>query len=117
MFHALGYDPKFDSSLTNQCEFGFCFDDPAQEKSVKTLMEQIPHYVFASDDGINFGELFATTCNDSPADSQRYKEAIAALVDTKEIEVVSPDGSKRLKATTIRDTDLLIPSKQMTFSY
>lgn len=117
MFHALGYDPKLDSSLSNQYDLGFCFDDPAQERSVKTLTEQIPHYVFANDDGISFGELFATTCNDTPADSQRYKEAIAALVDTKDIEVVSPEGSKRLKATTIRDTDMLIPSKQMTFSY
>lgn len=117
MFHALGYDPKSDSSLSNQFELGFRFDNPAKEQSHNTLMEQIPHHVFANDEGLTFGELFATTCNDSPADSQRYKEAIASLVETKEIEVVSPGGSQRRKATTIRDTDRLIPSKQMTFSY
>ncbi len=117
MYHVLGYDPRADSSLSNQLELGFCFDDPAQEHSVSTLTEQIPHYVFANDEGISFGELFATTCNTSPADSLRYKDAIETLINQKEIEVTSPDGKRRLKASTIRDTDRLIPSKQLIFSF
>ncbi|MEW8026619.1 MAG: three-Cys-motif partner protein TcmP [Candidatus Thiodiazotropha endolucinida] len=117
MFHTLGYDPNLDSSLLNQFELDFCFDDPAHKNSVKMLKEQIPHHVYASDTGISFGELFATTCNNSPADSQRYKDAIASLINIKEIEVYSPDGSQRRKATTIKDTDLLIPSKQITMSF
>jgi hypothetical protein len=117
MYHVLGYDPRADSSLSSQMELGFCFDNPAKEQSIDTLMEQIPHYVFANDEGISFGELFATTCNTSPADSQRYKEAIESLVVHKEIEILSPDGKRRLKASTIRDTDQLVPSKQLILPY
>jgi len=116
MYHVLGYEPKADSSLSNQLELGFCFDNPAKDRSINTLMEQIPHYVFAHDEGIAFGELFATTCNTSPADSLRYKEAIESLVVQKEIAIISPDGKRRLKASTIRDADRLVPSKQLVLA-
>ncbi|BAZ94615.1 uncharacterized protein FOKN1_2238 [Thiohalobacter thiocyanaticus] len=114
MYHVLGYDPASDSSISNQLELGFCFDDPAQDRSIAMLMEQIPHHVFSHDEGISFGELFATTCNSSPADSTRYKQAIASLAELKEIEIFSPEGNRRLKSTTIKDGDRLIPSRQLT---
>ncbi|MCU7858513.1 MAG: three-Cys-motif partner protein TcmP [Candidatus Thiodiazotropha sp. (ex Lucinoma kastoroae)] len=117
MYEVLGYDHKYDLSNSNQLGFDFLFDNPAEERSVNLLMNQLPHYIFSHDEGISFGELFATTCNTSPADSIRYKKSVEQLYSHKEIEILSTDGKKRTKATTIRDTDRLIPSKQRSFSF
>jgi three-Cys-motif partner protein len=117
MFQALGYSPKQDDSITGQSKLGFCFDDPAAQASVTTLMEQLPDIIYANQGGISFGEIFAMTCNSSPADSAKYKEALSQLVQQKDIDIVSPDGKRRLKASTITDKDQLIPSRQTSFKY
>ncbi|UXI66099.1 hypothetical protein N4264_15225 [Tahibacter amnicola] len=80
-------------------------------------MEQLPPLIYAHDDGLSFGELFATTCNLSPADSVRYKEALERLVQHKEIDIVGQDGARRLKASTITDKDQLLPATQKTFGF
>ena len=77
MFQALGYSADQDDSLTGQGNFGFCFDDSAANASVTTLMEQLPDIIHANQEGISFGEIFAMTCNTSPADSAKYKEALS----------------------------------------
>ena len=117
MFRGLGYSADRDRSFTGQGAFGFCFDDLAGESSVTTLMEQLPPLIYAHDDGLSFGELFATTCNLSPADSVRYKEALERLVQHKEIDIVGQDGARRLKASTITDKDQLLPATQKTFGF
>lgn len=117
MFHALGYSAEQDDSLTGQSSLGFCFDDPAADASVATLMEQLPDIIYANQEGILFGELFAMTCNTSPADSTKYKEALSKLVQQKDIEIISPDGKRRLKASTITDKDQLIPSRQTSLKF
>jgi len=117
MFQALGYSAALDDSITGQTKLGFCFDDPAEAASIETLMEQIPHIIYANQEGILFGELFAATCNTSPADSAKYKEALARLIQQKDIEIISPDGNRRLKASTITDKDQLIPSQQTAFQF
>ena len=114
MFQALGYHAKHDHASAGQGLLAFGFDDVATDASVGTLAEQLPRYIFARDEGIGFGELFARTCNSSPADSDRYKRALQTLIEVKDIEVVSPTGGRHLKASTIRDADLLLPSKQFT---
>ena len=81
------------------------------------MTEQLPHIIYANQEGISFGELFATTCNTSPADSTKYKEALARLVQLKEIEIVSPEGGRRYKASTVTDKDQLVPSKQTSFGF
>lgn len=61
MFRMLGYDPARDLQLSGQTELlGFEFDDFARQISIDALMEQIPAIVYAHDEGISFGELFAT---------------------------------------------------------
>lgn len=116
MFRVLGYSADRDRAFTGQDPFGFCFDDIAGESSVSSLMTQLPQLIYAHEDGLSFGELFATTCNLSPADSARYKEALGRLVQHKEIAVVAPDGARRLKASTITDKDQLLPAPQKAFS-
>lgn len=117
MFRALGYSADRDASFTGQSSLGFCFDDPAEQASVTRLMEQLPRIIYANQEGTSFGELFAMTCNTSPADSMKYKEALARLTQLKEIEIVSPDGNRRQKASTITDKDQLVPSKQTSFGF
>ena len=117
MFQALGYSAAQDDSLTGQENFGFCFDDLASKASVKTLMDQLPDIIYASQEGISFGALFAMTCNTSPADSSKYKEALSQLVQQKDIDILSPEGHRRLKASTITDKDQLIPSRQTSFEF
>lgn len=114
MFHALGYDPTHDSHYTKQdaFKFGFEFDQVAAKTSTDTLMEQLPRLIYSNDSGVTFGELFATTCNTSPADSDKYKGALAKLVAEKDIEIQSPKGERRLSATTIKDGDRLLPARQ-----
>lgn len=80
MFQALGYSPKLDDSITGQGNLGFCFDDSASKASISALMEQLPRIIRANEEGISFGEVFAATCNTSPADSAKYKAALALLV-------------------------------------
>jgi len=71
-------------------------------------MEQLPRVIHARPEGMSFGELFAATCNTTPADSSKFKEELAKLVAHKEIEIVSIDGSRRHSSNTITDKDQLI---------
>ena len=117
MLQVLGYSADRDESYTGQTSMGFCFDDHAGEASATTLMEQLPRLIFANEAGLSFAELFATTCNATPADSNKYKEARARLVAQKEIEIVSPDGSHHFKSSMIGDKDQIIPSRPMFFGF
>jgi three-Cys-motif partner protein len=113
----LGYESKYDSSYTNQTEFGFCFDDTAHEKSINALITDIPHLVYARDNGISFGDLFSMTCNNSPASAEIYKKAIEHLIQYKEIDVFSKEGSRRLSANTICDSDILSKPTQSSILF
>lgn len=117
MFQALGYCPSRDDSLTGQASLGFCFDDHAAKQSVRALMEQLPRLIYAYQDGILFGQLFAATCNTSPADSAKYKEALMELAKQREIEIISQDGCHRQKAGTITDSDKLRLPRQTHFTF
>lgn len=115
MFQMVGYDPDHDSTLKGQFELGFEFDDVARRASIATLMEQIPHLIYSHDEGIGFGELFATTCNDSPASADIYRSAVGTLIQHKIVEVISLDGSRRRSAQQIKPSDQVIPPDQRSF--
>lgn len=65
--------------------------------------------------GVSFGYLYAATCNTTPADGQRYKEALGRLIDHGEVVVMSPKGEGRRKASTIGDEDMIRRSQQRSF--
>ena len=116
MFHGVGYNPDHDAAFKRQFELGFEFDDVARASSVAALMDQIPRRIYAHDAGMTFGELFATTCNESPASAAIYRDAIERLRQEKALEIVSADGSRRLSANTIRSSDqLTAPAQQSLF--
>ena len=116
MFNMLGYDPVRDERLSGQRRLGFEFDDAARCASVAALVEQLPRYVYATDEGVTFGTLFATTCNDTPATAELYKKAVEVLIERRTIEVVGADGAKRRSAQQIKPSDqLLIPIQRSIF--
>lgn len=116
MFHLVGYDPDHDSSFAGQHGLGFEFDDVARKSSVRTLMAQIPGLVYARPEGLTFGELFASTCNDSPASAEIYREAIENLIHEKVLEVVGEDGATR-RSAQIKGTDRLLAPQQGRFIF
>ena len=116
MFSALGYIPRNDADFTGQGSL-FCFDDDAKQKSVSTLMEQIPHLIYPDPDGMTFGEMFATTCNMSPASADVYRHSLGHLIELGEIEVVGQDGSHRRSPNRIHDSDQIIAPKQRRLFY
>lgn len=75
MFRALGYSAARDRDFTGQDAFGFCFDDHAGESSIGSLMTQLPQLIYARDDGLSFGELFATTRRPSRTVARPWRNA------------------------------------------
>ena len=92
MSKALGYIPSQDSLFTGQASLGFCFDESAKDTSVNALIKQMPNHIYHDDEGITFGEMFATTCNESPASADIYCKALGMLMELNEVEVISSDG-------------------------
>ena len=116
MCQMVGYDPDRDAVYKGQSTLGFEFDDVARKASIAALNEHIPRRVYANNEGISFGELFATTCNDSPASAHIYRESIGELLKHKAVEVVSVDGVKRRSAQQIKSSDqIMSPSQSQLF--
>lgn len=114
MFQMVGYDPEHDAAHKNQSTLGFEFDDVARKASIAALNIHIPRRVYANDEGLSFGELFATTCNESPASAVIYRDSVGFLLEQKAIEVISPDGGKRRSAQQIKANDQIVAPSQRT---
>lgn len=114
MFQMVGYDPDYDFAHRGQADLGFEFDDVARTRSIAALNEQIPVRVYSHDEGISFGELFATTCNNSPASANIYRTAIEGLIERKIVEVHGVDGVRRRSANQIKATDQIVMPNQRT---
>lgn len=112
MFQMVGYDPEHDSRFKNQFSLGFEFDHVAKDASVATLMEQIPRLIYSHEEGMSFGELFAKTCNTSPASAAIYRDAIGKLIDEKMIEVIGEDGVQRRSGQQVKAKDQILPPRQ-----
>lgn len=117
MFQMVGYDPAHDSQYLKQSALGFEFDDVAKSASITALIDHIPRRVYADDTGISFGELFATTCNSSPATARIYREAVGRLIAEHVIEVVPADGGNRRSAAQIKPTDQLLAPRQRAIQF
>lgn len=103
--HTMGFLQQFDG--------GFRFDDIAKSKSDEALTAQLAEYVFNSSAPKTFSNLFAETCNGSPATATMYKEALANLLRERSIEIHSADGRRRKGARYITDTDVIEQSRQL----
>lgn len=117
MFQMVGYDPGFDNKFKNQFDLGFEFDNVAKDASIATLMEQIPRLIYSHYEGMSFGELFAKTCNTSPASAEIYRDAIGNLLTEKTIEAIGVDGTNRRSGQQVKATDQIMPPRQRGFFF
>lgn len=108
MFQMMGYDPKKDNAYTGQTLLDFGFDDVARRLSIASLAEQLPISIYATDEGLTFGELFVSTCNSSPATASIYKEALGLLMREQVVDVYGSGGEKRKSHTAITSDDRLV---------
>jgi three-Cys-motif partner protein len=114
MFEVLGYVSENDDKHTGQSAL-FCFDDVARTRSTNQLVEQIAPLIYADPEGVTFAELFATTCNLSPASADIYKDALSQLRGHREIEVISAATGRSTDAK-IRDEDRIkVPDQRNLF--
>lgn len=112
MFQMVGYDPDHDDDFKRQPGLGFEFDDVAKEASIDALMQQIPRLIYSHDEGVTFGELFAKTCNTSPASAAIYRDAIEKLIGEDVIEVIGDEGAHRRSGQQIKAKDQILPPRQ-----
>lgn len=117
MFSMPGYVPSRDENVTGQLDLGFNFDSDDKLRSVQSIARQLPDIVYGCSAGITFGDLFANTCNTTPAHTDIYREAAGVLMSEKDIEVVDKDGRKRRSYQRIHDDDrFLRPSQFKLFT-
>lgn len=104
MFSAIGYSPENDPAVTGQDSL-FLFDNPASQRSIDALATQLPRLIRAHPELQTFGDVYSRNCNSTPADSQKFKEAISKLIELGELEVTGKNGQKRRSATAISQHD------------
>jgi hypothetical protein len=108
----LGYDPKKDESFTGQPDFNF--DKSSRERSIRSLREDLPEFMFRQTDGIEFQRLLEETCNTTPASSDIYREVLGELLIDKDISVTNKEGGQRRKGDSIEKTDIIKGNRSPT---
>jgi len=109
--NAIGFDP----SKQNRLPFGF--DLVAEEESFQALRLQLLKLVYEQPEAINFGKLYESTCNFTPATAALYKKALANLIEDKYLIVTGLNGSRRRSAQQIKDDDLIERPRQPRFFF
>jgi three-Cys-motif partner protein len=102
--HTMGFMQEFTG--------GFRFDDVARHESDSALREQLAVRIYALDRPKTFGEVFAATCNESPATAGMYKDTLAVLAQERDIIVTGADGRPKRHARYMTDTDVIRRSDQ-----
>ncbi|UIF90059.1 three-Cys-motif partner protein TcmP [Cupriavidus sp. UYPR2.512] len=92
---------------------GFRFDDVARTRSDKELVIQLARRIADQTAPKSFSQLFAETCNGTPATASMYKDALATLIAEGGIAVRSIDGKTRYRSRYISDADLVDMPKQL----
>ncbi|CAL8477413.1 three-Cys-motif partner protein TcmP [Caballeronia sp. S22] len=91
---------------------GFRFDDIARDKSDRELVIQLAKRISSQSTPKTFSQIFAETCNGSPATAGMYKSALATLVAEGQATMHSVDGKARYKDRYMLDTDVVARPKQ-----
>lgn len=108
----LGYDPNEDPNVTKQTAFDF--SDAARERTRAALIEEIPRrLVAAHGDGITFGQLFQSTCNETPATQDLIAAVVRDLCVAGELEKRGGEGERRASTTLPHADDILRVARQV----
>ncbi len=112
----IGYNTNYDNIASAQhlLDFGdaHSFDHDSEEKSINILTNQISEMIF-NRDAVKFSSLMDNIANRSMADEKVIKKTLEQAMLQKDLIILDPKGKKRLKYTTIKSSDLIIPNKQL----
>lgn len=101
----LSYDPSEDGSL-------YLFADSDRENARNELLEDIPRLISESGDAVVVSDFYASIYNETPAHTD---DVHAAIIESSEIEVITPTGGTRRKSNTITVNDILKFKSQRSF--
>jgi len=101
----LSYDPQHEGAL-------YLFDLDGRSTALEQLTDDVPRVISDAGDIIQVGEFYEGIYNATPAHADDIHRAI---IDSPDIEVITPDGGERRKAHTISPTDILKLKAQTTF--
>lgn len=111
----LGYDPSRDDDLVGQIRLGYDFDEPARERSLAQLREQLPSRL--DREAHTYNKLYRTITNETPAADSMIRDVLRELMTDGAIEVRSSPSGHRRSAQRIRGTDLISLPPQRVFSF
>jgi three-Cys-motif partner protein len=101
----LAYDPARDGAL-------YLFDASGRGGAKTELLVDIPRLVAGAGDVMNVGEFYESIYNATPAHTD---DIHAAMIESDELEIITPTGGERRKPNTIAIGDTLRLKNQRTF--
>lgn len=117
----IGYEADSDEDVTGQTGFemgeAHSFDAILQERCVATLAEELPKLIYASKDGVVFGDLMQEMANRTTATAQLVKSSLDLSVKTGDLIVRREDGATRIKGSSIQDSDIILASPQRSLFF
>ena len=116
MLNMIGYVPEEDDTFTKQSSL-FCFDDEARDKSITSLHDDLADVIYSAESAVKFNDLFARTCNGTPADAGIYKETLFNLASEMDIAIIGENGHWRKSKKTIREDDYVMPHPNRRFIF
>lgn len=102
----LAYDPSHDDGML------YLFDEQGRQAAKGQLVEDIPRLISESGDVVGMGDFYESIYNVTPAHAD---DIHAAIIENSDIEVITPGGGERRKATTIGVHDILKLRLQRSF--
>ena len=108
----LGFDPFREPDPRQQLLFAF--DSIAKQQTELALMAQLPDRLRRNYyDGIQFNDLFAALTNETPATKDMLRTALTSLCREGDFTRLGGCGEHRHCTTPIRDSDVVMPSRQL----
>jgi three-Cys-motif partner protein len=102
----LAYDPAHDTGNL------FLFDESGRQRSRSQLLDDIPRFISERGDAISVEDFYASVYNITPAHSD---DVHAAIMESPDLEVITPSGRERQKANTIVVGDTIRLKRQRSF--
>lgn len=101
----LSYDPRDEGAL-------YLFDQSGRDAAKSQLADDVPRLVSEFGDIIGIGDFYEHIYNATPAHADDIHQAI---IDNPDIEVITPLGGERRKASTIATGDTIKLKRQISF--
>ncbi|MEQ8249544.1 MAG: three-Cys-motif partner protein TcmP [Alphaproteobacteria bacterium] len=102
----LSYDPRHDEGML------YLFDSDGRSSAKTQLLEDIPRLVTEAGDAMPVTEFYENIYNVTPAHADDIN---AAVIESPDLEVITPAGGERRKSNTIAVNDVIKIKTQRSF--